>query len=114
MVLRKVQNRGELEQHLYNISRYLPYTNRDVKLSVLSLGHFISFSMFSFATEEVKGVNFPSRANDQFEKRCYRYTVCKFSEIPLFILTTSVKLVNKCTNKHKAQKKLSKGSNVYD
>ena len=35
---------------------------RDVKLSVLSLGHVISFS---FATKEVKGVNyFPSRAND--------------------------------------------------
>ena len=32
-----------------------------VKLSVLSLGHFISFS---FAIKEVKGVNyFPSRAN---------------------------------------------------
>ena len=48
----------------------LPYINRDFKLSVLSLGHFISFS---FAAEEPKGVNyFPSRANDQFEKRCYR------------------------------------------
>ena len=36
--------------------------NRDVTLSVLSLGHFISFS---FATKEVKSVNyFPSRAND--------------------------------------------------
>ena len=36
--------------------------NRDVKLSVLSLGHFISFS---FATKEVKDGNyFPSRAND--------------------------------------------------
>ena len=37
--------------------------NRDVKLSVLSLGHFISFS---FATKEVKDVNyFPFfRAND--------------------------------------------------
>ena len=36
--------------------------NRDVKPSVLSLGHFISFS---FATKEVKDVNyFPSRAND--------------------------------------------------
>ena len=35
---------------------------RDVKLSVLSLGHVISFN---FATKEVKGVNyFPSRAND--------------------------------------------------
>ena len=34
--------------------------NRDVKLSVLSLGHFISFS---FATKEVKGATyFPSRA----------------------------------------------------
>ena len=33
------------------VSRYLPYINRDAKLSVLSLGHFISFS---FATEEVK------------------------------------------------------------
>ena len=44
------------------ISRYLLYINRDVKLSVLSLGHFISFS---FATEEVKCVNyFPSRVND--------------------------------------------------
>ena len=33
-----------------------------VKLSVLSLGHFISFS---FAIKEVKGVNyFPSRANN--------------------------------------------------
>ncbi|CAH3118758.1 unnamed protein product, partial [Porites lobata] len=31
--------------------QYLPYINRDVKLSVLSLGHFISFS---FAAEEVK------------------------------------------------------------
>ena len=49
---------------------YLPYVNRDVKhvkLSVLSLGHLISFR---FAAEEVKGVNyFPSRANEQFEKR---------------------------------------------
>ena len=36
--------------------------HRGVKLSVLSLRHFISFS---FATKEVKGVNcFPSRAND--------------------------------------------------
>jgi len=36
--------------------------NRDVQLSVLSLEHFISFS---FATEEVKGVNyFSSRVND--------------------------------------------------
>ena len=36
--------------------------NRNVKLSVLSLGHFISFS---FANKEVKGVNYsPSRAND--------------------------------------------------
>ena len=36
--------------------------NRDVKLSVLSLAHVISFS---FATKELKGVNyFPSRAND--------------------------------------------------
>ena len=36
--------------------------NRDVKLSELSLGQFTSFS---FATKEVKGVNyFPSRAND--------------------------------------------------
>ena len=36
--------------------------NRDVKVSVLSLGHFISFS---FATKDVKGVNyFPSRVND--------------------------------------------------
>ena len=36
--------------------------NRDVKLSVLSIEHFISFSI---ATKEVKGVNyFPSRAND--------------------------------------------------
>ena len=41
--------------------------NRDVRLSVLSLGNLISFS---FATKEVKGVNyFPSRANDlKFEK----------------------------------------------
>ena len=38
------------------------YINHDVKLSVLSLGHFISLS---FATEEVKGVNyFPSQVND--------------------------------------------------
>ena len=36
--------------------------NRDVTLSVLSLGHFISFS---FATKEVKGATyFPSRAKD--------------------------------------------------
>ena len=36
--------------------------NCDVKLSVVSLGHFISFS---FATKDVKGVNyFPSRGND--------------------------------------------------
>ena len=36
--------------------------NGDVKLSVLSLAHVISFS---FSTKEVKGVNyFPSRAND--------------------------------------------------
>ena len=35
---------------------------RDVKLSVLLLGHFISFS---FAIKDVKGVNyFPSRGND--------------------------------------------------
>ena len=35
--------------------------NRDVKRSVLSLGHFLSFS---FATKEVKGLNyFPPRAN---------------------------------------------------
>ena len=35
--------------------------NRDVKRSVLSLGHFISFS---FATMKVKGLNyFPPRAN---------------------------------------------------
>ena len=39
--------------------------NRDVKRSVLSLGHFISFS---FATKEVKGVNyFPPRANEACE-----------------------------------------------
>ena len=37
---------------------------------ITALGHFISSS---FATGEVKGVNyFPSQANDQFEKRCYR------------------------------------------
>ena len=43
--------------------------NRDVRLSVLSLGNLISFS---FATKEVKVVNyFPSRANDlKFEKWC--------------------------------------------
>ena len=36
--------------------------HRDFKLSVLFLGHFISFS---FATKEVKVLNcFPSRAND--------------------------------------------------
>ena len=36
--------------------------NHDVKLSLLSLGHFMSFR---FAAKEVKGVNyFPSRAND--------------------------------------------------
>ena len=36
--------------------------NHDVKLSLLSLGHFMSFR---FATKEVKGVNyFPSQAND--------------------------------------------------
>ena len=36
--------------------------NHDVTLSVLSLGHFISFS---FATKEVKGATyFPSRAKD--------------------------------------------------
>ena len=36
--------------------------NRDFKLSVLLLGHIISFR---FATKEAKGVNyFPSRAND--------------------------------------------------
>ena len=36
--------------------------HRDFKLSVLLLGHFVSIS---FATKEVKGVNFfPSRAND--------------------------------------------------
>ena len=36
--------------------------HRDFKLSVLWLGHFISFS---FATKEVKGVNcFPSQANN--------------------------------------------------
>ena len=62
VVLRKVQNRAELEQHFHDISRYLLYINGDVKLSVLSIEHFISFS---FATEEVKGVNyFPSPVND--------------------------------------------------
>ena len=65
---------------------YLSYfinINHDVKLSVLSLGHLISFS---FTAEEVKGVNyFPSRANEQFEKRCYRQTACKFSEIYLYL-----------------------------
>ena len=41
--------------------------SRDVKLSVLSIEHFISFS---FATKEVKGVNyFTSRAN-YLKKRC--------------------------------------------
>ena len=36
--------------------------NHDVKLSVLSLGHVISFS---FTVKEVKGINyFPSRANN--------------------------------------------------
>ena len=36
--------------------------HRNFKLSVLWLGHFISFS---FATKEVKGVNcFPSQANN--------------------------------------------------
>ena len=36
--------------------------NRDIKLPLLSLGHFISFS---FAIKEVKGINyFPSRAKD--------------------------------------------------
>ena len=53
------------ELNLNSISKMknkLPYINRDVKLSVLSLGHFISFS---FVTEKVKGVNyFPSRVND--------------------------------------------------
>ena len=38
---------GEATIHVltFTISRYLPYINRDVKLSVLSLGHFISFSL---------------------------------------------------------------------
>ena len=38
---------GEATIHglTFTISRYLPYINRDVKLSVLSLGHFISFSL---------------------------------------------------------------------
>ena len=37
--------------------------DRDVKLSVLSLGYFISFSCVT--NEVIKGVNyFPSRAND--------------------------------------------------
>ena len=36
--------------------------NHYIKLSLLSLGHFMSFR---FATKEVKGVNyFPSQAND--------------------------------------------------
>ena len=59
---------------------------------MLSLGHFISFS---FATEEVKGVNyFPSRANDQFEKRCYTCEACLHVK----------KFENKCKKKHEAQK----------
>ena len=59
---------------------------------MLSLGHFISFS---FATEEVKGVNyFPSRANDQFEKRCYTCEACLHVK----------KFESKCKKKHEAQK----------
>ena len=50
-----------LNKRIY-ILKYLPCINIDVKLSVLLLGHFISFN---FATKEVKGVNyFPSRGND--------------------------------------------------
>ena len=40
------------------ISRYLPYINRDVKLSVLSIGNFISFSLEQMIWK--------------FEKICYR------------------------------------------
>ena len=40
------------------ISRYLPYLNRDVKLSVLSIGNFISFSLEQMIWK--------------FEKICYR------------------------------------------
>ena len=48
--------------HVFTFQGTYLILNRDVKLSVLSLGHFISFM---FATEEVKDVNyFPSRAND--------------------------------------------------
>ena len=60
--------------------------NRDVTLSVLSLGHFISFS---FPTKEVKGATyFPSRAKDFFnlKKDVKRKTACKFSEISLLPL----------------------------
>ena len=40
------------------ISKYSPYINRDVKLSVLSLGLFITFSLEQMIWK--------------FEKRCYR------------------------------------------
>ena len=83
--------------------------NHDVKLSLLSLGHFMSFR---FATKEVKGVNyFPSRANDlEIWKKMLRINGL-FSEIPLLsfkiVWSSFEKFENKCKNKHKVQIKLS-------
>ena len=51
---------ARVDCHIYR--KEINTVNRDVALSVLSLGHFISFS---FATKEVKGATyFPSRAKD--------------------------------------------------
>ena len=48
--------------HVFTFQGTYLILNRDVKLSVLSLRHFICFM---FATEEVKDVDFfPSRTND--------------------------------------------------
>ena len=64
---KEVTTEGVLRSIVIYTEEEITTFNRDVRLSVLSLGNLISFS---FATKEVKGVNyFPSRANDlKFEK----------------------------------------------
>ena len=64
---KEVTTEGVLRSIVIYTEEEVTTFNRDVRLSVLSLGNLIPFS---FATKEVKGVNyFPSRANDlKFEK----------------------------------------------
>ena len=64
---KEVTTEGVLRSIVIYTEEEITTFNRDVRLSVLSLGNLI---YFSFATKEVKGVNyFPSRANDlKFEK----------------------------------------------